>query len=171
MLMIVIGNLFSLLAMLADGIGASRKTVRGVLAMQTLGQGLFAVSAIALKGYSAAAQNFVSIVRLLFTLSEKRRQWLEAALIVLGVVLGLYFNNLAWVGLLPVIGNLEYAVVTLLCGKNERLLKLSFLIKCVLFSVFNAYIYNVVGVVSNIVVIVTTGMFLIRDGKKQNEAA
>lgn len=166
MLAIIIGNLFSLLAMLADGVGASRKSVRSMLTLQTLGQGLFAVSAIALKGYSAAAQNVVSIVRLLFTLSKTRRPWLEALLIALGVALGLAFNNLAWMGLLPVIANLEHAVAILLCGENERLLKISFLIKCVLFTVFNAYIYNVVGVASNLVVIVTTGMILVRDRKE-----
>ena len=171
MLPIIIGNLFSLLAMAADAVGSSRKSVRGVLAMQTLGQAFFAVSAIALKGYSAAVQNIVSIVRLLFTLSEKRRRYLEALLIALGVALGLYFNNRAWVGLLPVVGNFEYALTVFLTKDNERALKKAFLVKCVLFSVFNVYIYNVVGVISNIVVIVMTATFLIREKKEKKAAA
>ncbi len=163
---IIAGNLCSLLAMATDSISSSRKTTRGVLMVQILSQFFYGMSAIILKGYSAVVQNVISIVRNLAAIRQISSRILEWSLAVLGVVLGLAFNNLGFVGLLPVLANLEYTIAVFRFKDNERALKAAFLLNAVLFTAFNAVILNFVGVISNIVVIVTTSVFLIRDSKR-----
>ncbi|MBR4081085.1 MAG: YgjV family protein [Clostridia bacterium] len=160
MLEIISGNLCSLLAMITDAIGSTRKTARGVLTMQTISQIFFIAGSIALKGYSAAVQNVMSVIRNLTAIRGLRLPWLEWALIAGGVVLGIAFNNLGVVGLLPVIANLEYSLGVFRFKDNERALKASFLINVILFTVFNGFIYNFVGVCANTVVAATTAISL-----------
>ena len=159
---LIVGNLFSLLAMVADSFSSSRKTVRGMLLVQCLGLGFFAASSICLKGYSAAVQNVVSIIRNLAAVRKTENKMFEYALIVLGVVLGVAFNNRGVLGLFPVIGNLVYSIGVFRFRDNERALKYVFLVAVAMFAVFNAAILNFVGVASNVVVVVVTIISLCR---------
>lgn len=163
---LIIGNLCSLLAMVTDAISSSRKTARGVLLVQSLSQLIHGIGTLALKGYSGAVQNGVSILRNFVAIQGIRNRWVEWWLMALGVVLGIGLNNLGWMGLLPVIANFQYTLAIFRFRNSERALKLSFLVSMVLFALFNAAIYNAVGVVSNLVVAGTTAVFLCKTGKK-----
>ncbi|MBR5229968.1 MAG: YgjV family protein [Firmicutes bacterium] len=164
---LIIGNLCSLLAMVTDSVSSSRKTAKGVLLVQCMSQIIYGAGAIALKGYSAAVQNVVSMFRNLFAIKGGNNKMVEWTLIALGVVLGIVFNNRGFYGLLPVIANLEYTVAVFKFKDDERALKIAFMICTILFMIFNAVIMNIVGLISNVVVIGSTVIFLIKE-KKQN---
>lgn len=166
---LVIGNLCVLLAMGANSISATRKTTKGVLWMQNVSQLVYCCSAVVLKGYSAAVQNAVSILRNLAAIRNINSKILEWVLVALGVGLGAAFNNRGLVGLLPVIGNLQYTLAIFRFKENERAVKLSFLISVVAFCIFNFAIYNFVGVAADMVVIITTAIVLLKD--KRNDSA
>lgn len=163
---IIWGNVFTLLAMVCNAISSTRKTPQGVLWVQNLSQGVYVVSAIVLKGYSAAVQNVVSILRNLAAIKKVESKALEWSLVALGVVFGLWFNNRGWVGLLPVVGNLVYTLAIFRYRDNERKIKIFFMISVLAFGVFNIAIQNYVGVVSDMVVVITTAANLIRNAKK-----
>ena len=164
---LIIGNAFSLLAMLSDGFSSSRKTAKGVLLVQILSQIFYGTSTIVLGGYSAAVQNVVSILRNLLAIRETNNKILEWVLVLLGVGFGIVFNNLGFVGWLPIIANLEYSLVVFYCKDNHRALKAAFLVTVALFFFFNIVIMNIVGVVSNVVLFVMTAIFLIRDIRQE----
>ena len=166
MITIILGNMCSLIAMAVDSVSSSRKTSREVLLVQALGQVFYGLAALFLKGYSAVVQNVISILRNLTAAGEKESQRVEWILIVLAVALGVYFNNLGVIGLFPVVANLEYSLAILKFKDNERLLKTAFAINIAMFTVFNAVIWNIVGLISNIVVVVTTVTFLVKTRKK-----
>lgn len=165
---VLIGNLSTLLAMAANALSATRKTTKGVLLTQNLSQAVYGFTAIVLGGYSAAVQNAVSIVRNIAAVANARSRILEWSLAALGVVLGIGFNNRGLVGLLPVVGNLQYTVVIFRLRDKEKILKLSFLLSVVFFGVFNLTIYNFVGAAADMVVIITTVISLIRDREKKD---
>lgn len=167
MIPILIGNICSLLAMISDSISSSRKTSRGVLLVQALSQVFYGTGAIVLRGYSAAVQNAMALVRNLLACRGDVPKWLQWTLTVLGVALGILWNNRGAVGLLPVIANLLYTVVIFRAGDNDRPLKLAFLINLVLYTVFNVCILNFVGALSNAAVAAATGIFLLTGRKKQ----
>ena len=159
---ILIGNGCSLLAMITDSIGSSRKTTKGMLLMQGVGSIIWAAGSIILKGYSAAVQNLVGLLRNLAAAYKIQHKWLEYTLILLGVVLGVVFNNRSWLGLLPVIGNLAYSVAMFRVHDNERALKVAFLFCVGSYAIFNAVILNIVGLIANIVIMATTIVFLVK---------
>ena len=162
---VLAGNLCSLLATATDAYGSSRKTARGMLIMQSVSQVLLGASSAFLGGYSAVVQNAVSIVRNLAAISNRSSRPVELVLIILGVVLGIVFNNLGLIGWMPIVGNLGYSVAVFRYKDNERLLKVAFCGCIVLYAVFNLCISNYVGSVSNLVVLAVTVFALIK-GKR-----
>ena len=165
---ILIGNLCTLLAMGANAISSTRKTTKGVLSWQNLSQAIYFACAIILKGYSAAVQNVVSVLRNVAAIRNVKSKTVEWILTAAGVVLGVLFNNRGLVGLLPVVGNLQYTLAIFRFKDNERMLKLSFLISVLTFAIFNIVLLNFVGVVSDLTVVVTTAVVLIRDAKNNS---
>lgn len=168
---LIAGNLCSLLAMIADSISSTQKTAKRVLLVQTLGQVIYCISGIVLKGYSGAAQNAVSILRNLIAIKNINSKAVEWTMVVLGVVLGICCNNLGWVGFLPIVGNLQYTLAVFRFKDNERALKISFLFSVAMFTLFNCWIYNIVGVASNLVIFFTTLIFVIKTRPKKSETA
>ncbi|MBQ4094342.1 MAG: YgjV family protein [Oscillospiraceae bacterium] len=165
MLGIIIGNVASLLATITDSISATRKTTRGMLLMQLLSQSIFTVAALALKGYSGAVQNVVGIIRNLVAISGKTFRGAEWLFAGLGVVFGLYFNNLGAVGLLPVLAGLEYSLAVFRFKDNERALKVAFIVMNTLFVIYNCFVYNIVGAISSGVVVISTIVYLVKSKK------
>ena len=164
-LALITGNLCSLIAMVTDSVSASRKTAKAVLLMQSLSQLFYCLGTIVLKGYSGAVQNAMGILRNLMVVRNIQNKLVEWTLVILGVALGLWFNNRGLMGLLPVIANLQYTLVVFHCKDNDRILKFSFLISVILFAIFNFVILNVIGAISSLVIAVSTAAALIRTAK------
>ena len=164
---VILGNACSLLAMVTDSISSTRKTAKGVLLVQSLSQLIYCVGTVLLKGYSGAVQNVVSILRNFVAIRKINSAFVEWSLVILGVGLGIGFNNLGLIGFLPVVANLQYTLAVFKFKDNERALKISFAVCIGMFAVFNLAIYNFVGVASNLVVLGTTLVMLF---KKRTEA-
>ena len=165
-LSLIVGNVCSILAMITDAISSAQKTAKRVLLVQSLSQLIYGIGTTVLRGYSGAVQNGVSILRNFVAIRNIQSKAVEWTLVIVGVVLGVVFNNLGLMGLLPVIANLQYTIAIFRFRDNERALKISFLLTCVMYALFNAVIYNVVGVITNVVVVITTVANLIRERKQ-----
>ena len=165
-LSLIVGNVCSILAMITDSISSAQKTAKRVLLVQSLSQLIYGIGTTVLRGYSGAVQNGVSILRNFVAIRNIQSKAVEWTLVIVGVVLGVVFNNLGLMGLLPVIANLQYTITIFRFRDNERALKISFLLTCVMYALFNAVIYNVVGVITNVVVVISTVANLIRERKQ-----
>ena len=163
---LLIGNASSLLAMISDYFSATRKTAKGILWVQIISQFFYFLGSVVLKGYSSAVQNVISIIRNLVAINNIQSKFLERLLFVLGIVLGLTFNNLGVMGLLPVIANLQYTLCVFKFKGDERALKISFAVTCAFFAVFNIAILNFVGVSSNLIIIIATIVILTKEKRK-----
>ena len=162
---IIFGNICSFLATITDSISSTRKTVKGVLGMQCLSQIIFIVVSIAFQGYADLVQNVVGLVRNLFAMSKKQVKGIEWVFVTLAVGLGLWFNNLGWLGLLPVLANFEYSLAVFRFADDERAMKVAFAVMNLLYMVYNFCMLNVVGGVCSAVVIVTTVIYLVKNRK------
>jgi len=162
---IMLGNICSILAMGTDAISSSRKTINGMLWVQNISQLIYGISSLFLKGYSATVQNVVCIIRNLAVIKGVKSKVAEWTLLTLAVVIGLYFNNLGIMGLLPIIANLQYTLAVFRFKDNQRIIKFSFLIHSVLFAFFSLAVLNFVGVCTNLVVAGSTVIFLIKTKK------
>lgn len=162
---LIAGNVFSLLGMGADVISTSRKSAKGVLWVQTLGQVLYTISCACLKGYSAVVQHAVSVARNLVAIRGVQNKAVEWGFVGAAFVLGTLFNNLGIVGWLPIIANFVYSVAVFRFKEDGCALKKALLLTLVLYAAFNLSIQNYVGVLSNGVVLCSTLTFLIKDRK------
>ena len=159
---IIIGNVCSLCAAVTDSISGAQKKRNRILAFQTLSQVFYGASSIALKGYSSTVQNGVAILRNLAAIKNIKSKALEWTLILLGVVLGVAFNNRGLIGWLPILANLEYSLAVFRFKDNVRLLKIAFIINMRMYLTFSIMIKNYVAAVANVVVAVITAIALIK---------
>lgn len=164
---VIIGNLFSLCAMISDSFSGTRKKHSEMMAVQIVSQFFYASASIALKGYSSTAQNVVAVFRNYAAMKNVKSKVLEWILILAGVVLGVILNNRGLLGWLPIIANLEYSISVFKLKDNETALKIAFILNSLMYAVFNAVIKNYVGVLSCSVIAITTLVSLI---KGTNEA-
>lgn len=81
-------------------------------------------------------------------------------------MLWIVFNNRGLLGWLPIIANLEYSIAVFKLRDNEKLLKITFIINMIMYAVFSAVIMNYVGVLSCVVIAVTTAVSLLRAEKE-----
>lgn len=162
---IIIGNIFSLCAMISDSISGTRKKHREIMAVQIVSQFFYGASSIVLRGYSSTAQNVVAVFRNFAAMKNVKSKVLEWTLILAGVVLGIIFNNRGLLGWLPIIANLEYSISVFKLKDNEKALKLAFIVNMIMYAVFSAVIMNYVGVLSCSVIAVTTAVSLIKAAK------
>ena len=163
---IIVGNVCSLCAMVSDSVSGTRKKRSEILAIQMLSQVFYGVGTIILKGYSSTAQNVVALLRNLAAMKNVKSKAVEWTLILLGVVLGIVFNNRGLIGWLPVVANLEYSVAFFRFKDRERSLKIAFILNMLMYVVFSLAIMNYVGVVANVVVAVTTAISLVRESRE-----
>lgn len=159
---IILGNVFSLCAMITDSVSGTRKKHSEIMAVQIISQLFYGASSIALRGYSSTAQNIVAIFRNFAAMKNIKSRVLEWVLILSGVVLGILLNNRGLIGWLPILANLEYSVAVFRLKDNEKALKLAFIINMVMYAVFCGIILNFVGVLSCTVIAVTTAVSLIK---------
>ena len=140
--------------------------------MQSISQVIYFVGTVILKGYSGAVQNVMSIARNFIAMRGRTSKAIEWTLTILGVVLGIAFNNIGIMGYMPVIANLQYTVIVFRFRTNERIIKISFAFSAFLFVLFSFAIHNYVGVATNLIVMITTVIFLLRsykDSKNKEE--
>ena len=168
---LIVGNVCTVLAMACNAISSAGRSPKKVLWMQSASQAIYGISGIALQGYSATVQNVVSILRNLAAIRNMKSKVLEWALVVLGVVLGVACNNRGVIGLLPVIGNLQYTLAIFKFKTDERKIKIFFLISTVCFVVFNFAICNYVGALADAVVSVTTATMIWKDFRRKEKKA
>lgn len=166
---VIVGNVCSLCAAVTDSISSTRKKPGQILAIQILSQVFYGVGTIILKGYSSTVQNAVAILRNLAAIKHIKSKIVEWILILLGVGLGIVFNNLGWVGWLPIVANLEYSIAVFRFKDNPRGLKIALIINMLMYFSFSIIIMNYVAAAANIVVAVVTAIALIRDGKPKTE--
>ena len=152
--------------MVTDAASSTRKKRNQILAIQCASQVFYAAGSFILKGYSSTVQNAVSVLRNIAAMKKIKYKIIEWTLVALGVVLGIVFNNRGILGYLPIAANLEYSIAVFTFRDSERMIKAAFLVNAVMYMIFNLVIMNYVGAIANVVVIVTTAIFLIKKEKR-----
>lgn len=166
---IIIGNACSLCACVTDSVSGAQKKRSRMLGIQIISQLFYAACTIVLKGYSSTVQNGVAILRNIVAIKNVKSKALEWGLVVLGVALGVIFNNRGLLGYLPIVANLEYSVAMFQFKHSEKGLKLAFIVNMLMYAVFSFFIMNYVGTAANLIVAATTAVSLIKRKKAAEE--
>ena len=120
-----------------NGILWHTKTKEKILYFQTVQIGMSVISNIILGGITGAIINALSMIRNILCYKDKLELKEKIVITILSVVLTFKFNNLGYIGLLPLISTVSY--IWLMNVKNVKKFKL-----LIAFTMFVWFIYDVV---------------------------
>lgn len=105
---LIIGNIIALIGSILMIYVGLIKDKKGILFVQSLQIGLFAVSNLVLNGISGFIINSINLIRNIICYKEALSLKVKIFLSIISIILTIYFNNLGLIGYLPLISGLIY---------------------------------------------------------------
>lgn len=137
MVNIIIGNIIALIASILMVYSGMLKQKKKILYFQTVQIGMSVISNIVLGGITGAIINGLSMVRNILCYKDKLGIKEKMVITILAVILTFKFNNLGYIGLLPLISTVTYIwLMNIKSVKNFKLL--------IVFTMFMWFIYDIV---------------------------
>lgn len=156
MVNIIIGNIIALIASILMVYSGMLKQKKKILHFQTVQIGLSVISNIVLGGITGAIINVLSLIRNILCYKDKLGLKEKIVITILATILTLKFNNLGYIGLLPLISTVSY--VWLMNIKDVKKFKwlivftmLMWLIYDVVIKSYTSAIFDFMNIVANIV--------------------
>ncbi len=165
MLATVLGNVFSLIATCFTFLTSVRTKKRDMIISDVGTAFFYTIADLVLKGYSGVVQNIVGLIRDIVALFLPGNKYIGWILIGCGIGFGVYFNNLGWVGLLPVAACCFYSICILNNNPDGKRLKIALIIQALSYAVYSAVLLNIVGVITNLATAITAAVSFIRTYK------
>lgn len=137
MVSIIIGNIIALIASILMVYSGMLKQKKKILYFQTVQIGMSVISNIILDGITGAIINALSMIRNILCYKNKLGLKEKIIITILAIILTFKFNNLAYIGLLPLISTVSY--IWLMNIKDVRKFKL-----LIIFTMLMWLIYDVV---------------------------
>lgn len=134
---IIIGNIIALIASILMVYYGMLKQKKKILYFQTVQIGMSVISNIILDGITGAIINALSMIRNILCYKNKLGLKEKIIITILAIILTFKFNNLEYIGLLPLISTVSY--IWLMNTKDVRKFKL-----LIIFTMLMWLIYDVV---------------------------
>lgn len=158
MVQIVIGNMIAFIASILMVFAGLQKKKKKILFIQIIQIALSVISNLVLGGYTGAIINAVSCVRDILCYKDKMGNKEKIIIIVLAVGLSITFNNLGWIGLLPVVATVLYIIF--MNTKDVVRFKYLIIFSMIMWLVYDIYIksytsgiFDFMSVIANLIAI------------------
>lgn len=158
MIVLIIGNIIALIASLLMVYSGMLKEKKKILYFQTLQIGLFVISNLVLGGISGAIINAISLIRNILCYKDRLKTKEKIVITVLATILILKFNNLGFLGFLPLISTVTY--IWLMNIKDVKKFKmlivftmLMWLIYDLVIKSYTSAVFDAVNIIINLVTI------------------
>jgi len=153
---IVIGNIIAFLASLLMVYSGVVKSKKQIIYIQSIQIGLFIASNLVLGGITGAIINALSLIRNILCYKNRLGFKEKVIITVLSIIFSLLFNNLGFIGLLPLISTVLY--IWLIDLKNVIQFKLLLSFTMLLWGIYDFYIksytsfvFDVASIIANTV--------------------
>lgn len=140
---VVIGNIISLLASVLMTYSGYIKSKGKFLIVQIIQMSLSALSNFILGGITGTIINLVNIIRNVLCYKNKLNKYSITLILTLSISLSLYFNNLSFIGLLPLLSTILYT--TLMNIKDIKKFKYLTITTMLLWLIYDICIMNYVS--------------------------
>ncbi len=148
---IVIGNIISLLASVLMTYSGYIKSKGKFLIVQIVQMSLSALSNFILGGITGTIINLVNIIRNVLCYKNKLNKYSIILILTLSISLSLYFNNLSFIGLLPLLSTILYT--TLMNIKDIKKFKYLTITTMLLWLIYDICIMNYVSALFDLLTI------------------
>lgn len=161
---LIIGNIFSLFSAICIAVSVIKKSKTDFMYWQT-GDTLFGIVAnIALSAHAALVISVICFIRNLLSYKNKLTKSLTGILLIIGVIAGLYANNLAVIGLLPIAASASYTICIYIT-RNEQQMRYALTFNMLLWFAHNLYVGAYPSAVANIALCVWTVIQILKNKK------
>lgn len=137
-LQLICGNIVALIASMLMVYSGSVKNRKKIIYIQTVQILAFTLSNLILGGFTGAIVNLISLVRNILCYKDNLTNDKKLILILLCITFSLLFNNLGFLGLLPLISTVVYTCF--MDVKNTIKLKLLIIFTMVLWLIYDTFI-------------------------------
>ena len=148
---VVIGNIVSLLASVLMTYSGYIKSKGKFLIVQIVQMSLSALSNFILGGTTGTIINLVNIIRNVLCYKNKLNKYSIILILTLSISLSLYFNNLSFIGLLPLLSTILYT--TLMNTKDIKKFKYLTITTMLLWLIYDICIMNYVSALFDLLTI------------------
>ena len=166
MIQLICGNTIALIAsilMLVSGIVKDRKKIIYIQTIQILG---FALSDLILGGYTGTIVNLISLIRNYWCYNDMLTNTKKVILILLSITCSLLFNNLGFLGLLPLISTVVYTCF--MDVKNTIKLKLLIMFTMILWLIYDSFIKSYTSAIFDFFSILANVVTIYQLSRKSN---
>ena len=154
---IIIGNCISFGAALFMVASCIVKQRHRVFQLQFIQCMLLTVASYFFQSYSGLIANFISGIRNILVAKGWFTKRIMILFLLISIVLGFVFNNRGWIGLLPIIANIQFAIC---CYTFTSLLgtKYSIWVNVVLWIIYSFLIFDFATGISDSVVLIVNSI-------------
>lgn len=167
---LILGNIIALIAASLSVVIGIIKSKKKVLFTQTIQYITYATADFLLGGITGAITNLIGIFRNVLCYKEKLNKIMIILIILISTILTLIFNNLGFIGLLPLFNNIVYTLF--INVKDELKFKILILTQMILWLIYDLTINSYTSAIFEVITIIScviTGyqLYITRKKKKQ----
>ena len=150
---LILGNIIAFIAASLSIIIGIIKSKKKILFTQTIQYITYVIADFILGGITGAITNLISIVRNILCYKGKLNKIMIILIILVSIILTLMFNNLGFIGLLPLFNNIIYTIF--INVKDELKFKILILIQMILWLIYDITIKAYTSAIFEIITIIS----------------
>lgn len=159
--MIILGELFSLLAALALAYSTFSNKKHKMIGWQAINAIFYGLSNLFLGGYTAVVTNILTLFRNVLQVKNKMNKILTIIICMLMVGVGLLFNNNALLGLLPIVASVQYTICIYIL-KSAQQMRFALVINLIQWLFFDFFIKAYPMFIMDLIIIIITLINILR---------
>lgn len=153
--MIILGEIFSLLAALTLAYSTFSNKKNKMIWWQAINAIFYGISNLFLGGYSAVVTNVLTLSRNILVVKNKLDKKFTIIICILMTIVGVYFNNRAWLGLLPIIASVQYTICVYVLKSAQRM-RIALIINLLQWMIFDFLVKAYPMFALDIIIIIVT---------------
>lgn len=142
---VLTANVLTIIGQLVTFYSSTRQNKKAILSFQILAMLFMSAGSLLLKGYSAIVMDGIAITRNLMSIFSLSFPGQAYVFIAIAVILGVGFNNIGPLGLLPLVANITQSIVVLNNKASARQLQFMFAFVSFCWGVYNLVIKAYAG--------------------------
>lgn len=157
----VLGEIFSLLAALCLAYSTFGNKKNKMMLWQAINAVFYGLSNLFLGAYSAVVTNILTLARNTLQVKNRLSRNLTIIICLLMAVAGVIFNNLGWLGLLPIVASVSYTICVYVL-KSAQQMRIALIINLLQWMIVDFAVKSYPMLVMDIIIIIVTFFNVVR---------
>lgn len=163
--MLIIGNILAFIASILMVYTGTLNNRKKIIFIQTIYTLMFTLGDLLLAGYSGAIVNMISIIRNILSYNDKLGTIQKIILIICALITTIMFNNLGFIGILPLLSMIMY--ILFMNTKNVNKFKLIIIFSSILWVIYDFTIKLYVSSIFDVLTILSALITILINKKKE----